>query len=124
MRSNRVSGNGGIVPPYIQDNIAAGQIKGALVEANKKGKIGSRTLQFKVAGKNVQTDEAVKALINGKSVRGTVMTFKTMRGDKVVGGPSFRTKVRVPGVNIQTFKSVAEFNRFTTAQVLAFNNKL
>jgi hypothetical protein len=135
MPNTQRPGNTGIVPPYIRDRIAgtsaevregiaATQLRGALVELNKKGKVGTRTLTFKIGSKSVQTDEALRALQSGKQVRATVVQFKTARTSKLTGGGYFKAKVRVPRINIATLDSVKDLQAFAKANVLDFNKSV
>lgn len=135
MPNTQRPGNTGIVPPYIRDRIpgttsetregiAATQLRGALVEINKKGKVGTRTLTFKVGSKSVQTDEALRALQDGKKVKATVVQFKTARTSKLTSGGYYKAKVRVPGIQIATFDSVRELQAFAKANVLDFNKSV
>lgn len=118
------SGNTRIVPPYMQDGIAASKIQTQLVTLNRKGKIGERTLNFKIGGKQVQTDEAIRALKDGKSVRATVMEFKKVGGAKLLGIGPQRGKVRVKGINIVTLDSVKELQSFANKNVFDANQRL
>lgn len=117
------SGNTRIVPPYVQDAIAASKIQTQLVTLNRKGKIGERTLNFKIGGKPVQTDEAIRALMDGKSVRATVMEFKKVGGAKLLGIGPQRGKVRVKGINIATLDSVRELQSFAKKNVFDPNQR-
>ena len=124
MPSVQRPGNTGIVPPHMRDAIAANETKAALVAINKKGKVGTRSLTFKLGSKTVQTDEAVKALLAGKKVKATVVEFKSVRGSKMLGGQFYRARVRVKGIKVETLDSPRALVSFAKAQVLDFNKSV
>jgi predicted ABC-class ATPase len=99
----------------------AAYLQKALVELNKKGKVGTRTVTFRIGTKAVATDAAMKALAAGKKVKAVVVQFRSARGSKLTGGSYYRAKVRVSGIPIATFDNVRAFGDWAKKNVLTPN---
>lgn len=118
--------NTGIVPPHIRDRIEANareaqKLQATLVDVNKKGRVGTRTITFQMGRKTINTAQAMKALSEGKTVKATVVEFKTARTSKLVSGGYYKAKVRVRGIGIETFKDTASLATWAKQHVIAHN---